>query len=208
MKQYKWPELVKAYNACPDIGEDVKDFISMKGALNFEIPHQKLLPDTWYQQTAEMERRLTKAFGGLEIIGEENENVPYPEYQGILRYVGYFCGMKNGCAKFRMDIGLGSGQTPKAFFSRFMTFFGVFPLGEYKAQTDEALRELWEYILGFDSVFPPRGDSPIPAEKCGNQSILLRIGREPIASGQYALREAGLSVEPKKTILMTEGLMI
>lgn len=204
MKQYQWPEMVEAHNTCPDVKEGMPDFISMKGAMEVCVPKKDTLPQSWYDATAEMERGFGEAYKSMRVVGEENANVLWSEYPGM-RYLGNIYGRNGSDVLFRINMN-GAAASDGFPIDTLITFFGVFPLGEHANQTQTALRGIWKHIKGFDYIFPPSNDSPIPKDKQGSCSVLLVRGGKPVASGEHAILEARL--EPKKIILMSGGMQI
>jgi hypothetical protein len=206
MQRISWQEVVLARQTCPDVDtENMPDYISMAGAFDINLPRGKLLPDELYLMTTDIENTVRKSFQELRVVGEESANEYYPQLRGT-RYWGNIYGSDNSGVMTRIQIS-GFETRPPFELETLLEFFAVFPLGNYQAQSGAALQGIWNYISGFDYIIPGHG-SIIPEDNQGDQSILLFRNGNPIATGQYAIIQSGLPVDPKPTAKLSRGILI
>ena len=207
MRQLKWSQIVDAVNSAPDVIKGLRDYISMKGALDIKIPRGEPLPQRLYDTTSDIEAKLREAYPNIPIIGEESANEIDSEHPDS-RYLGQIYGANaQGLGPFiKME-----GTQTREFYSAvetLLTFFAAFPLGrEYDGQSIQAIQNIWGHIKGFDFVFH-NGNSQIPSGKQGKQSILLVRDGNPVASGKYALLEASIHAAEKEPIMLQNGIIL
>lgn len=205
MKRYNWPQTLEAIQTAPDL-EKLSYGIAMVGCFDTFVPRGQKLPERWYETTAEIEKSFRRAYPGLEIVGEENENQFCSEYPG-LRYLGniYARDTKSIIARLSMH---GTELKPEFPINALMELSAVFSLeGRFHDCAANLLKQIWPYIKGFNLTFPSR-DLKYPKNKQGNSTVALIRDDQTIASGQYAFDDAHLGLEPKEPLFACRGILI
>lgn len=203
MNRIDWNRIEQFARSASDMKE-MPDYLYMEGSLNVPIPRGRPLPDELYSVTSSIEGIMRQSFPNLQVTGEESVNTQFTK-PSSLRYFGQIYGSDdNGIVTIT---GLSGFEPDPVFdFDALLTFFSVWPLGEYHQQTSSALQGMWQYIRGFDSLFGI--DDRVPSSRHGNQAILLVKKGKFFAIGQYAIEEAALPVEPKCSAFLGNGIFL
>jgi hypothetical protein len=201
MTRLSWEALRElARTRAPDEMEH-RDVILMRGSLNVSIPYGKPLPQAVYDSTSAVQRVLANAFPNFAIAGEESENQMNAEFKHV-RYIGNITGRdESGKLSTFIEMRCSELNIP---VNPHVSLTCAFPLGEYKPQSEAAIKGVLTQILGLD--FIPFGPEEIPKEKQGNHCILLVLDGKPVATGEHAVTEAGLNINLGK-IALRSGAM-
>ncbi len=203
MKLIDWDKIGEVARTTPPEDERISQsgaYISMKGVLETTIVPGRELPRILYDIVDQIEAEFIGAFEGEKVVGEHMVN---PTNAAGRAYLAQIYVEREAKRIAHIDIKgdrVGNLETMP-------TFYGFFPLGEFKQRSVQVMRELNDrYVFAYERVMretiPP---GLIPADKIGDHSVVLVRNGNGIAIGQLALDEERIEISLGRTHHITNG---